>query len=298
LYTEASGKELKLGRKDYKLSDFNITVLRKALHRLPFFHFSSLKKYFPHLKSQTEFITSTDYFASISVEVSGPGERISNLAPTDQLDITVQVLEQMSTKMKREFVEYKGTRKFNPYPLRDKIGDKQINVANDPGSDREYGVWQSQTNNANLKIPLGQKDWYAFNDNFGTSEEKKFVSYIDKVYDKLKDQYKNIYLLRNERHFKVYSFDNGQALEPDFVLFLEKEKPDMNLHYQIFIEPKGEHLIEHDQWKEDFLKQLKDEYDLDQVWKGKEYIIWGMPFYNEQVKRRDFEDEFGNIIRG
>jgi len=296
LYSEATGKEMKMGRKDYKLSDFNNQVLRKALHRLPFYHFSNLKKYFPHLRSQKEFITSSNYLARISVEVSGPGERISNLNPTDQLDISVQVLEKISGKMKRDFVEYKGTKRFKPYPLYDKIGDKQINVANDPGDDREYGIKQSETDNSNLRIPLGEKDWYAFNDNFGTSEEKKFVNYIDKVYDRLKEKYESIYLVRNERHFKIYSFDDGQAVEPDFVLFLEKEQPDKNLHYQIFIEPKGDHLIEHDQWKEEFLNKLKDEFELEQVWKGEEYVIWGMPFYNEQKKRREFENEFSNIL--
>jgi type III restriction enzyme len=296
LYSEATGKDIKMGRKDYKVSEFNIQVLRKALHRLPFYHFSNLKKYFPHLKSQSEFITSSDYLSNITVEVSGPGERISNLNPTDQLDVSVQVLEQISSKMKREFIEYKGTRLFKPYLLSDKFEDKQINVANDPGSDREYGVRQSETDNDNLRIPLDKKDWYAFNDNFGTSEEKKFVSYINKVYEKLRTQYDSIYLIRNERHFKLYAFDNGQAIEPDFVLFLEKSEPEKTLHYQIFIEPKGDHLIEHDQWKEEFLKKLKDEYDLEQVWNGKEYIIWGMPFYNEQVKRREFEEEFENLV--
>jgi type III restriction enzyme len=297
LYSETSGKELEMGRKDYRLSDFNIQVLRKALHRLPFFHFANLKKYFPYIKSQSEFITSDDYLSNITVEVSGSGERISNLNATDQLDISVQVLEQISSKMKREFIEYKGTRLFKPYLLSDKFEDKQINVANDPGSDREYGVRQSETDNDNLRIPLDKKDWYAFNDNFGTSEEKKFVSYIDKVYEKLSTHYDSIYLIRNERHFKVYSFDNGQAIEPDFVLFLEKSEPEKTLHYQIFIEPKGDHLIEYDQWKEDFLKKLKEEYELEQVWKGKEYIIWGMPFFNEQLKRREFEEEFERVIQ-
>lgn len=296
LYSDTTGKDIKMGRKDYKLSEFNKQVVRKALHRLPFYHFSNLKKYFPHLKSHSEFITSKDYLSNIAVEVSGPGESISNLNPTEQLDITVQILEEISGKMKRDFVEFKGTRRFKPYPLRDKITDKQINVANDAGSDREYGIRQSETDNANLRIPLDKKDWYAFNDNFGTSEEKKFVSYVDKVYDKLKDHYSSIYLVRNERHFKLYSFVDGQAIEPDFVLFLEKSEPQKTLHYQIFIEPKGDHLIEHDQWKEDFLKKLKEEFELEQVWKGKEYIIWGMPFYNEQVKRREFEEEFERLI--
>ena len=32
------------------------------------------------------------------------------------------------------------------------------------------------------------------------------------------------------------------------------------LSYQLFIEPKGEHLTENDRWKEDFLKEICAEY--------------------------------------
>lgn len=296
LYTDETGKNLKTARLDYWLSDFNAHVVKKALHRLPFFYFSSLKKYFPNLKSHSEFISSKDFLGGIKVEVSGASENIQNLSPTDQLDISTQVLEQLAAKLKGKFVEFKGTKEFKPYPIRDVITDKQINVANDDGGDKEYGVWQSETSDDNLRIPLKDKNWYAFNDNFGTSEEKKFVKYIDKVYDQLKSEYENIYLIRNERHLKVYNFSDGRAIEPDFVLFLEKSEPEKKLHYQIFIEPKGDHLLEHDKWKEDFLKTLKNEFKLEQVWKGKEYIIWGLPFYNENKRRREFEEEFENLI--
>ncbi|MEX0686800.1 MAG: hypothetical protein WD267_10270 [Balneolales bacterium] len=52
------------------------------------------------------------------------------------------------------------------------------------GSDKEYGIGQSETTNQNLN--LREIDWYVFNENYGTSEEKYFVRYINKVYDQLK----------------------------------------------------------------------------------------------------------------
>lgn len=180
--------------------------------------------------------------------------------------------------------------------MKDVISNKEVNIARDEGSDREYGIRQTDSNSDELRIPLDEKDWYAFNDNFGTSEEKRFVKYIDKIYDQLKKKYNRIYLVRNERHFKLYNFEDGRALEPDFVLFLEKEEPERKMHYQIFIEPKGEHLLDKDEWKEGFLKQLKEEFELDEVWKNEEYVIWGMPFYNEHKRRREFEKAFGNIF--
>ena len=66
---------------------------------------------------------------------------------------------------------------------------------------------------------------------------------LDRQIDILKEKYEGIYLIRNERHFKIYSFSEGQAFEPDFVLFLQEKNGDI-LSYQIFIEPKGKHLNE------------------------------------------------------
>src|SRR5690606_9060877 len=128
----------------------------------------------------------------------------------------------------------------------------------------------------NLRLELSKKDWYVFNDNYGTSEEKYFVRYVNKVYDKLAAKYDHIYLVRNERHFKLYTFNEGRAIEPDFVLFLVKKNPKTSMHYQVFIEPKGSHLLKHDELKESFLKSLKAEHRIEQLWKDKEYVIWGM----------------------
>jgi type III restriction enzyme len=294
IYEDTSGKPLKTARQNYKITSFGNQIIKKALNRLQFFHFSNLKYYFPYLSSHTEFIESEDYLARIEVEVKGAKDRLEHLTPTDKLDIAVQVLDELATKIKSGTVDYKGTKEFEGQLVREVISDKEISVAKDDG-DAEYGEGQSKAGNK-YHLPVDEKDWYAFNDNFGTSEEKKFVQYIDKVYDKLKSSYDDIYLVRNERHFKIFNFEDGRAFEPDFVLFLRKDEPKQSLHYQIFIEPKGDHLLEHDEWKEAFLKQLKEEYELQQVWKGKEYNLWGLPFYNEAKRRREFEGKFDNIL--
>ena len=54
-------------------------------------------------------------------------------------------------------------------------------------------------------------NWYVFDDNFGTSEEKYLVKYIAEALDKLKENYTDIYLLRNEKLFKIYAFEDGSA---------------------------------------------------------------------------------------
>src|SRR5690606_13500823 len=131
---------------------------------------------------------------------------------------------------------------------------------------------------------------------FGTSEEKLLIKFIDKAYEKLKPKFDKIYLVRNERHFKLYNFDDGRPTEPDFVLFMVNHQPEENILYQIFIEPKGEPFLKPDEWKEKFLMQLKEEHNLEQIWEGKKYIIYGMPFFNHAKRITQFEQAFNEII--
>ena len=61
--------------------------------------------------------------------------------------------------------------------------------------------------------------------------EKYLVKYIKQAYSSIKNKYDEIYLIRNEKHFKIFSFDEGLAFEPDFVLFLSKSKSHKNEIY-------------------------------------------------------------------
>jgi len=301
-FTKASGafeKQEKTAiskkQKDYKVQDFGQAIIRKALSRLEFYHFTNLKQYLPNLESISQFITDNDYLGKVKVEVEGSEETVNNLTPDHKLEATVRVLEKLSSALKSDKVEYKGTKEFKPYMVKDKFKDKTLNIAHDDGGDKEYGIGQGETTNQTLHLDLSNKDWYVFNENYGTSEEKYFVKYINKVYDQLKDKYEEVYLVRNERHFKIFTFNDGRPIEPDFVLFLVQKDPKKAFHYQIFIEPKGGHLLKTDEWKENFLKVLKEEHKIEQLWEGKEYIIWGMPFYNEVERKAGFEEAFEKL---
>ena len=96
--------------------------------------------------------------------------------------------------------------------------------------------------------------------------------------DHLKKKYKDIYLLRNERIFKIYRFSDGRAIEPDFVLFLTEKKTKRSLSLQLFIEPKGQHLIKTDHWKEEFLKEIKDRFEILGLFETGKYWLVGLPF--------------------
>ena len=118
---------------------------------------------------------------------------------------------------------------------------------------------------------LYDKDWYVFNANYGTSEERNLVRFIDNLIDSLNEKYEDIFLIRNELHFYIYNFDDGNAFAPDFVLFL-RDKEDNLLNLQIFIEPKGEHLMEHDKWKEDLLNDISIKKKLTKLDETEEFI--------------------------
>lgn len=296
IFSPEKDKGIEKKHKEHRLIDFGEAILRKAMSKLEFYQFNNLKSFLPNLQSLSEFIASENYLGRVKVEVEGTAEQINNISPRQKLDVAVNVLEKVSQVIISDKVEYKGTKEFKPHEVRKRFRDKTLNIFVNEGGDQEYGISQSETANPALRLDLSNKDWYAFNDNYGTSEEKALVRFINRTYDRLKEGYERIHLVRNEKHFQLYNFDDGRPLEPDFVLFLEKRDAEQSLHYQVFIEPKGGHLLKQDEWKESFLKSLKDRAEINVLWKTKKYTVWGLPFYNEQFRQGEFEREFAGIV--
>ncbi|CAN5820712.1 DEAD/DEAH box helicase family protein [soil metagenome] len=282
--------------KEYKLSDFGENVIRKAINKLEFYQFSNLKSLLPNLNSVTEFITSDDYLGKIKLDITGLSEQIENLSSRDKLEASIKVLQDISVVLASDKINFKGSKEFKPYLIKDRINDKVLNFTLNESEDKEYGRSMSNPAETGYHLDLSKRDWYVFDDCFGTSEEKLLIKYIDKVYEKMKPKYEEVYLVRNERHFKIYNFDDGRPTEPDFVLFLVNHHPEETLHYQIFIEPKGQHLLKQDEWKERFIQSLREEHQLEQLWKGRKYVVWGMPFYNEALRKNEFENAFKHLM--
>lgn len=281
--------------KEYKLADFGHHIIRKAINKLDFYKFSNLKVHLPNLKSISEFISSENYLGKVKLDISGLPAQIDNLTPKEKLEASIKVLENIATVIASDKIEYKGSKEFKPFMVKDKITDKVLNFALSDSTDKEFGKSMINPTETNYHLDLSKRDWYVFEDCFGTSEEKLLIKFIDKAYEKLKPKFEEIYLVRNERHFKIYNFDDGRPTEPDFVLFMVNHQPEESMHYQIFIEPKGEQFLKKDEWKEKFLMQLREEHYLEQLWKGKNYIIWGMPFYNQAHRTAQFEQSFNEI---
>ncbi len=296
---------IKIEKETFALNDLGARIIRKAIGKLEFYHFDNLIKFFPNLNSISEFITSSNYLGKIkNIIIEGTREQIDNISPATKLQIAIEILIELEKSLQEDKIEFKGSKKFNHYFLKDRIDKKKtLNFAETQSTDKESGKSMITQSETNLYLDLLQKDWFIYEDNFGTSEEKHFIHFIDKTYYKLKKKYNDIYLVRNERFFKLYNFEDGRAVEPDFVLYLVNHKPAKSVFYQIFIEPKGDQFKDavgkfensKEGWKQTFLIALKKEHQIEILWKDKEYIIWGMPFYNK-VLENEFEGHFNKYI--
>lgn len=120
-----------------------------------------------------------------------------------------------------------------------------------------------------------------------------FKQYVDK----LKAKYDKVYLIRNERQLAIYSFDGGERFEPDYLLFLHSPKVNGYEQLQIFIEPKGTHLVKNDSWKEDFLLQLESNaIPIVKFADDNNYRIWGFHFFNRDLRRKEFDEDMNRLL--
>lgn len=281
---------------DYSLNDFGKAIIRKAIQKVEFYEFSNLKKYLPNLKSIDEFIDSNDYLGKLKVEVTGLPDKVNNLSPDEMLDSTIQVLNTISVVISSDKVEYKGTKKFTPKMIKDVFIDKTLSFAINDSEDKEFGKSMNNAAETAYHLDLTTKNWYSFNDCYGTSEEKLLIQYIDKKHVDLSKKYAEVYLIRNERHFKIYAFDDGRPFEPDFILYMVGKETKNTMYYQVFLEPKGSHLLKADEWKENFLKAIRSEFEIEQLFSNKEYAVWGLPFFNSIERVEEFNDGFEELI--
>ncbi|MBL7190570.1 hypothetical protein ISS30_02655 [bacterium] len=74
------------------------------------------------------------------------------------------------------------------------------------------------------------------------------------------------------------------------MLFLKENGTKKVLIYQIFIEPKGDIFVTDDRWKQDFLTEIENTFEIIKM-ESKDYKLLGLPFYNESMKR-DFIEVF------
>ena len=270
---------------DIPLTDIEKNIVQTAIARNPFFQFASLKQYFPQLKSMREFRTSDNFLGGLKITFKGSFSQWENDV-SEKLRACCDLLEKIEAELREKITEHQGTKYFYKEQIRDVFKAKIL----------KFNAKSSRADeNHDAERMAKAEEWFAFNGLYGTSEEKAFVQFLQTQLAELQKTYDGVYLIRNERHFYIYNFFDGKAFQPDFVLFLGKENGE-TLSYQLFIEPKGEHIEDFDRWKEDFLKEIDTERKSELIIEDKNYRIVGLPFYQEK-NQNDFREALDEALQ-
>ena len=72
---------------------------------------------------------------------------------------------------------------------------------------------------------------------------------------------------------------------PDFILYLKGD----NYIYQVYVEPKGDQLLERDQWKQDLLERINPN-NVTILGESNTVKLYGVKFYVNGDKRHMFEE--------
>lgn len=83
---------------------------------------------------------------------------------------------------------------------------------------------------------------------------------------------------------------NGtRGFMPDFLLYLKDE----NCTYQVFLEPKGKHLLVQDKWKQDFLLSLSNNPNIEILAENESVRLIGIKFYTDNPDlKNEFREDF------
>ena len=262
--------------KTFEIKDIDKRIIKKAIARNDFYRFDNLQRYIWWLESIDEFITSNKYLSAKKIDLFSSKEVLDNISIEDKLKSISALLSALESEIKQKEILYKWTTSFKAKSIKNTFTERDWN-----------DLWEAWFTKA--------KEWFVFDKISATSEEIDFVNLFEKKITELENKYSDIYLLRSERHFAIYSFDDWERFEPDFVLFMKEKKTQKPLSYQVFIEPKWNHLLELDKWKEDFLKEIDNKAEILEMNFG-HYKIIGLPFYNKEFRENEFEEAFDSKL--
>lgn len=270
-------------------------IVRAAINRNKNFTFDNLQKAFLGLGSVSGFITM---LSDIDVRVESQHKLVSDLTQADKLYITEQLLHHIEKDLISKEERFFGSDTFEKYQIKDLFEDNILRKYTiKKNSQAEFGLSQKNPAETNYYEDLDSFDWYAYDDNFGTDEEKLLVRLLKDLMSELEEKWTDIYLLRNEKAVRIYSFDKGKPFEPDFLMFANDKKTG-NVSWQIFIEPKGSQFLDSEGtfvngkegWKEEFLRQISERDEAKTLIDDDRYRIVGLPFFNEEVSKDEVRE--------
>ena len=270
---------------DLSVKDIEKNIIKSAIARNSFFTFASLKQYFPQLTSMQDFITSDDYLGGLRVEFQGSVKKMG-VNRAEKFAACRGLLSQIESDIREKITEYEGTKEFQEKYVHAIFTDKRLEFSPDNLNAEE---------DPQFRHFVSVRDWFAYDTLYGSSLEKDFVRLLDRWLQESETNYESIYLLRNEGHFSLYNFSDGQGFQPDFVLFL-REKNGNALSYQLFIEPKGKHIQKDQQWKIKFLQEICEELPSRFFTEDSRYRIIGVPSFYNTAQENQFRDDLDNAL--
>ncbi len=282
---------------------FSRPTLYKALISAEnnFFRFENIREHVIGIESVDELINT--YLPLYEIKYSyEEGKDINQLNAQEKLQLLVGViLPEVRRAIDLNMPKVMGSTKFRPISLAHIFQkEKSIYLASFPSEDPvtgqikykapdERAKEQTTHDNPELRYNIQEAEWYAYDENYGTSEEKRFVKYIATQIDNLHRAYpvSEIYVIRNEMDYSLFSPREGRRFSPDFLLFIN-DVANKKMYYQCLIEVKGGHLLEHDSWKEEALIELNENsqvvFDIEDSEKHnyREYL--------EEIKKRGYHE--------
>ncbi|MDK4687673.1 DEAD/DEAH box helicase family protein [Kingella negevensis] len=264
-------------------------IFNKALHikgkrANSLFHFNQLQTKL-NIASRDEL--QTDLLKDWKIKFLGLGNN-QKISPDDKLQACLNVLDKVEAHLNQSDKPFVGTTEFTSKKLWDIFSQPKQKWVN--ATDIKQSVIQNH-------------DWYVMDNFIGNNLEEQLINYIVNELKNLQANY-DVKLIRNEEVLKLANFDNGDGFMPDFILLLkDKHQSTVNqtdhlLHYQIFIEPKGEHLIATDSWKQDFLNAITTQYGRNRILQKDtpHYRLIGLPFFADKEKNPKQYDKFDQLF--
>ena len=276
-------------------------ITRHAINQNKNYTFDKLQKAIIGLPSISVFM---DDLKDIEVTVIGNIIDEKSLTSDQKLFIAQTLLTKMESSLIPMEEKFIGSDEFKPYPIHKVFEDNIIRKYSiQENSNSEFGISQKNAGSTQYFENIDELTWYAYDDNFGTSEEKLIVRSIKNLMTTLEKQWSDIYLLRNEKGVRIFNFSDGQAFEPDFLLFANDKKTG-NISWQIFIEPKGSQFLDSNNtfknskegWKEAFLNEITERSESKVLIDDDKYRIIGLPFFNEKNTKSEFESALKNVL--
>ena len=275
---DVNKKTLSKAIKDFEKHIFYKAINIKSKKQNSLLRFESLQQEI-EIESMEDF--RTNLIGDLKIKLVTVKNSFDEINNREKLGALLKALDMIFAELKQHINPHKGT-EFKHYHLADFFSEEvRKNVKIDDDSKR-------------LEDELKYEDWYVVDQFYGTSEEKGLIEFVKDTIINLQNKYQEVYLLRNEEQYKIFDFKTGRGFQPDFILFL---KDKTNLHYQVFVEPKGDNLLEKDEWKNVFLKEITKKYSKEKVLKieGKDYNLIGLPLFNKNNKG-EFEEEYDKLI--